>query len=126
MKSIHKPEFLLFRALLRDVRTGADLSQIALAERLGVPQAYVSAFELGKVRQDFVQIRDWCTACGTTLADLANQFDARWAIEGPALTRLVGKPAKKVAKSATTREPASAKPAAKAAGKPVKKRSRAK
>lgn len=122
MKSIHKPEFLLFRALLREIRMAADLSQIALAERLGVPQAYVSAFELGKVRQDFVQIRDWCTACEITVADLANQFDQRWAVEGPALTRLVGKPAKKAAKRTT----APGKPVGKAAGKPATKRSRTK
>lgn len=123
MKSIHKPEFLLFRTLLREIRVAADLSQLTLAERMGLPQAYISAFELGKVRQDFVQIRDWCTACGVTVADLANQFDQRWAIEGPALTRLVGKPAKKAAKrAAATGNPA----APRASGKPATKRSRAK
>lgn len=123
MKSIHKPEFLLFRTLLREIRVAADLSQLTLAERMGLPQAYISAFELGKVRQDFVQIRDWCTACGVTVADLANQFDQRWAIEGPALTRLVGKPAKKAAKrTAATSNPA----APKAGGKPATKHSRAK
>lgn len=123
MKSIHKPEFLLFRTLLREARVAADLSQLTLAERMGLPQAYISAFELGKVRQDFVQIRDWCTACGTTLADLASQFDQRWAVEGPALTRLIGKPAKKAVKRTTaTDNPA----APKAGGKPATKRSRAK
>lgn len=77
--------------MLRDLREEAGLRQADLAAKLGVPQAYVSAYELGKVRQDFVQLRDWCAACGRSLADLVAVFEDRWAIEGPALEDLAAK-----------------------------------
>lgn len=87
MKSIHTPQYGLFCRLLREVRMAAELSQVALAERLQIPQAYVSAFELGKTRQDFIQIHAWCSACGITVAQLATTFDERWAAEREAANK---------------------------------------
>lgn len=113
MKSIHKPEYQLFCALLRETRTNAGLSQIALAAALGLPQAYVSAFELGKVRQDFIQLRDWCSACGITVGQLADMFDARWKAEQAATS-----PTAKKASAAGSKTPgAASKPVAKGAAK---------
>ncbi len=119
MKSIYKPEYFLFCTLLREARLKAGLSQVALAAALGVPQAYVSAFELGKVRQDFVQIRDWCAACGLTVAQLANSFDTRWAAKQVVVTKKAAAPAKGPSKPAAKKAPAPAKRASKT---PAKKR----
>lgn len=76
-KSIHRDEHLLVRQLLREVRKRAGLSQVELAVRLGRQQTYVSTSERGLVRQDFLQLRDWCAECGTTLAALAQEFEDR-------------------------------------------------
>lgn len=115
MKSIHRPEYQAFCTVLRDLREEAKLRQSDLAAKLGVPQAYVSAYELGKVRQDFVQLRDWCEACGRSLADLVAAFEDRWSIEGPALKDLAAKRAdakerRKAGTSTASKAPATAPP----------------
>jgi len=53
------------------------MSQEDLAQELGRPQTFVSAVELAKVRVDFLQIRDWCRACGTTVAKFVAQVERR-------------------------------------------------
>lgn len=79
MKSIHRDEFSLYTELIRAVRQEAGHTQISIAAKLGRPQNQISTIERGKVRLDFLQLRDWCLACNTTLADLATRFDERLA-----------------------------------------------
>ena len=74
-KSIHRPEYRLFCSVLREARERAGLTQAVLAKRLKRPQTFVSAVERGLVRQDFLQLRDWCVRCRTTVAELANEFE---------------------------------------------------
>jgi transcriptional regulator with XRE-family HTH domain len=76
-KSIHRPEYRLFCAVLRESREHAGLTQAVLAKRLKRPQTFVSAVERGLVRLDFLQMRDWCVRCRTSVADLANEFEAQ-------------------------------------------------
>lgn len=76
-KSIHRPENVTLITLLREVRLRAGLTQAVLAQKLKRPQTYVSTVERGLVRQDFLQLRDWCLRCGTTLAVLADEFEGR-------------------------------------------------
>ena len=59
--------------LLREMRDGAGLSQVALAERIGRPQSFVSKYETGARRLDIVEVFEICAACGLTL----NKFAAR-------------------------------------------------
>jgi transcriptional regulator with XRE-family HTH domain len=92
-KSIHRPEHQVFTALCRDVRKQAGLSQEALADKLKRPQTFVSSVERGLVRQDFLQLRDWCTRCGTTVAELALEFETR--MRAQRRTLKVSKPATK-------------------------------
>ena len=91
MKSIHRAEYSVFCQLLRDTRRAAGLSQVTLAQQLGRPQNYVSAFERGKLRQDFLQLRDWCHACGTDVVALATAFEERWAAHQQASAQPDGK-----------------------------------
>ncbi len=65
-KSINKWEFAVLCDELRNVRLKAKLSQVELAQKLGVSQTFVSASELGFRRQDLLQLMAWCAACGTT------------------------------------------------------------
>ncbi|MBL8297787.1 MAG: helix-turn-helix transcriptional regulator [Rhodanobacteraceae bacterium] len=76
-KSIHRAEYLVLCELLRDVRLQAGLTQVALAKKLKRPQTFVSTVERGLVRQDFLQLRDWCVRCGTDLQALSAEFEVR-------------------------------------------------
>jgi len=98
-KSLHRPEHKLFMALLRDMRRHAGLTQEVLAEKLKRPQTFVSAVERGRVRQDFLQLRDWCGYCGTTVARLADDFEEKLTIRKNALKRAREARAAKAAKS---------------------------
>lgn len=79
-KSHDRDEYPVFCSLLRELRDDAGLRQTDLAELLRVQQNYVSAYEMGKVRLDFVQIRDWCAACSSTFAHLLARFEEVWAL----------------------------------------------
>ncbi|HWF19449.1 MAG TPA: helix-turn-helix transcriptional regulator [Verrucomicrobiae bacterium] len=56
-----------FRGLLREIRERKGLSQKAVAVRLGLPQSYISKYELGERRLDFVETMVVCEALGTNL-----------------------------------------------------------
>lgn len=61
--------------LLRDMRDGAGLSQVALAERIGRPQSFVSKYENGARRLDVVELFELCAACGLTLSRFAARLE---------------------------------------------------
>jgi transcriptional regulator with XRE-family HTH domain len=69
----------IFRTLLKDLRRSQGLSQAALAERLGLPQSYVSKYETGERRLDFVETAVLCDALNTSLVALATEFSAKLA-----------------------------------------------
>lgn len=52
---------------LRQIREGASLRQLDVAERLGVPQSYISKYESGERRLDLLELEQVCQACGTSL-----------------------------------------------------------
>lgn len=75
-KSIHTREYALFLELLRRTREQAGLTQIAVAERLDVAQSFISKCERGERRLDIVELRQWCRAIDTTVAEFTSRFDA--------------------------------------------------
>lgn len=74
MRSREREEKQL-RSLLRELREQAGLRQADLASRLGKPQSYVSKFESGERRLDFLEVRDVCRAIGIKLQDVVKEFD---------------------------------------------------
>ena len=50
-----------------------------LAEKLAKPQSYVSKYENGERRLDYLEVRDVCACCGVTVAafDRALMCEAR-------------------------------------------------
>lgn len=86
MKSVNTEEYSVFCDQLKKTRGNKRQSDIAAL--LGVPQTYVSAYELGKVRLDFVQLRNWCEACGTTLGQFVEAFEKEWGKQQLRLERL--------------------------------------
>lgn len=78
-KSVDVREYLVFVGLLRDLRNRVDLTQGALASRLGVNQTFVSDVELGKRRLDVLQMMAWCKATtGQTLTSFIEEFEGRF------------------------------------------------
>ena len=70
---------IVFREVLRQTRKCAELTQVQLAEKLAKPQSYVSKYENGERRLDYLEVRDVCACCGVTVAafDRALMCEAR-------------------------------------------------
>ncbi|WP_036140915.1 helix-turn-helix transcriptional regulator [Luteibacter sp. 9135] len=75
LKSIYRPENQAFLAVLRGLRTRANLTQADLAQRLGRSQNFVTAAERGVTRLDGLQLRDWCAACNSDLVAWAKAVE---------------------------------------------------
>jgi transcriptional regulator with XRE-family HTH domain len=64
------------RAVLRQVRADAGLTQVDLAKRIGQPQSFVSKYESGERRLDLVEVHDICKAVGLSLGEFVRKFEA--------------------------------------------------
>lgn len=69
----------VFRDALKATRKKAKLSQAELAARLGKPQSYVSKYESGERRLDYLEVRVICWQCGMTLSEFERVFSAQLA-----------------------------------------------
>lgn len=74
-KSVHTSEYERFLRLLRDARETANVTQVDLAERLGISQSHLSKMERGELRLDIIQTREICLALGTSLPALASKLE---------------------------------------------------
>jgi transcriptional regulator with XRE-family HTH domain len=75
--SVHHSHYQALRGELVALRKAAGLSQVQLAERLGVGQSYISKIERGEAYVDVLAFVDWCQACGVGAGHtLAQLFDA--------------------------------------------------
>jgi len=55
-KALHADEYGRFKNRLKEARIKADLTQMQVAEKLGLPQSYVSKIESGERRVDAVEL----------------------------------------------------------------------
>jgi transcriptional regulator with XRE-family HTH domain len=60
--------------LLRQLRLDRGLTQADLANRLGLPQSFVSKYETGERRLDFVETAAVCVALGVAIEEFASDF----------------------------------------------------
>ncbi len=58
--STHHADYQVLLSLLKAARGRANLTQVALAERLGATQTFVSKYERGERRLDLVEIVEIC------------------------------------------------------------------
>lgn len=65
-----------FRQLLKELRTSKKLTQARVATLLGQPQSYVSKYELGERRLDFVETILVCEALDVDFLQFAARFSA--------------------------------------------------
>ena len=76
-KSLYTSEYTIFKRLLRELRTQKGLTQVQLAQVLGMPQSFVSKYETGERRLDLIEIRVVCECLGMTLSEFVQDFEAR-------------------------------------------------
>lgn len=76
-KSTFTREYDVLREMLRAEREKAELSQVALAQRLKETQSFVSKVERGERRLDLVQLRIFCQAIGVSLTSFVSAFESR-------------------------------------------------
>lgn len=74
-KSFASEEHKRLQALLRQARTDAGLRQADLAQRLGMPQSFISKYESGERRLDLVELGQICEAIGLSLQELVKRFE---------------------------------------------------
>lgn len=58
-----------FRQTIRQIRKQAGLTQVQMAEKLKKPQSYVSKYENGERRLDYLEVKGICACCGITIAE---------------------------------------------------------
>lgn len=66
----------LLQDLLRQLRIEAGLTQIDLARSLGEPQSYISKYESGERRLDFLEVRYLCASFGISVSDFTKRLEA--------------------------------------------------
>lgn len=70
-------EYRVLAETLRETRLKAKVTQVELAERLGLTQSFVSKCDRGTVRLDIVQVRRICLALGVTFPEFVRRFERK-------------------------------------------------
>lgn len=78
-KSRFTPQYARFLDRLKAIRAKKGLLQADLAERLGVPQQYISRFETGETRMDVAQLWRYCQALDVSFTRLCSQLGREFA-----------------------------------------------
>ena len=74
-KSLNSTESEMLAELLRSVRAEAGLTQSEVADRLDLPQSFVSKYESGERRLDLVELQQICRALKISLTDFVRRFE---------------------------------------------------
>jgi transcriptional regulator with XRE-family HTH domain len=64
-----------FLTILRKIRNDKGLTQVELADRLGAQQSFVSKYEAGARRLDFLELRYICITLGISLENLLQELE---------------------------------------------------
>jgi transcriptional regulator with XRE-family HTH domain len=73
--SRYSTAYQCFLVLLREARQQTGLTQVELAQLLGLPQSYVSKCESGERRLDLLEARAWILALGGSPAAFLEALD---------------------------------------------------
>ena len=74
-KSIHTDKYTQFCELLIKYRNDSSLTQTQLAERLGKPQSFVSKYEIGERRLDFIEVLELAEILQFDIGNLADLLE---------------------------------------------------
>ena len=73
-KSVFSFEYRTFRELLRDLRLQKGVTQAQLSTALGMAQSFVSKYEMGERRLDFIEVERICGELGVGLEEFARSY----------------------------------------------------
>lgn len=65
------------REILKEARLSRGMTQVELAKWLGKPQSYVSKYESGERRLDFVELLEVCGGLGMSYENFFNAYTHR-------------------------------------------------
>jgi transcriptional regulator with XRE-family HTH domain len=74
-KTLNKKEYKSLLEQLYRLRLGSGLRQSDLADKLQVPQSFISKIESGERRIDLIELREICLALGSNLKEFINEFE---------------------------------------------------
>ena len=63
-------------AIIRDLRRQRNVTQDQLAKAIGVKQAFVSKYETGERRLDFLDLVGICDVLGMSIVKFSERFEA--------------------------------------------------
>jgi transcriptional regulator with XRE-family HTH domain len=64
-------------SLLREIRQKKGVTQVELAQKLGVPQSFVSKYESGERQLDVLELRQICEVIGIPLDNFIRQLEEK-------------------------------------------------
>lgn len=73
-KSVFSAEYQIFREMLRDLRVRKGVTQAQLSTALGMAQSFVSKYEMGERRLDFIEVDHICAELGIGLEAFAKSY----------------------------------------------------
>jgi transcriptional regulator with XRE-family HTH domain len=73
-KSVFSVEYRTFCDLLRELRGRKGLTQAELSTALGMAQSFVSKYEMGERRLDFIEVDRICRELGLTVEVFARLY----------------------------------------------------
>lgn len=76
-KSLHSPEYKILLELLYQLRVSAGFKQIELADKLGVPQSFVSKVESGERRLDIIELRYLLSKVNMSLSEFVAELEKK-------------------------------------------------
>jgi len=74
-KTLNKKEYKILLEQLYRLRLGSGLRQSDLADKLQVPQSFISKIESGERKIDLIELREICIALGSNLNEFINEFE---------------------------------------------------
>ena len=72
---LHHPDYEVFAVLLRSVREESGVTQVELADRLGMEQSTISKIERRERRVDVAELRRICIALGVPLVEFTSRLE---------------------------------------------------
>lgn len=73
MKSIYTDDYIIIISSLRNIRKKLNITQSDLAQRLNVPQSFISKVENRERRLDIIEFLSWVDALGISVEDILPQ-----------------------------------------------------